>query len=159
MCPATPTAAIATLTLSTPPPTPPLALQPLHVRTRALLRATSNSISDMPGRDKEREIIETFITSFAQATDTDNAATNLYISGSPGSGKTALVHSVLHSIDLSASKVEVVTLNCMGLKDVSVVLDRAYEALQSLKSEKRNAKGSKGKQSIKNLLASLRTKW
>ncbi|KAJ7429760.1 hypothetical protein B0H11DRAFT_2141381 [Mycena galericulata] len=91
--PVTPTAKIAQLMLATRHPSPPYLLLPIHARARALLRATCNSPStEMAGRDAEHVAISAFFASLSDHADAVEH-TSLYISGTPGTGKTALINS------------------------------------------------------------------
>ncbi|KAK7005793.1 AAA domain-containing protein, partial [Favolaschia claudopus] len=137
--PATPTAEIAELTLATPPPTPPNSLLPIHVRARALLRATCNSsATEMAGRDAERDTISSFFASLMDREDISELG-SLYISGSPGTGKTALVNSILRGIDLGNAKV--ISINCMALNSVDALWERLVEELNPAADKKRKTAG------------------
>ncbi|KAJ6594225.1 P-loop containing nucleoside triphosphate hydrolase protein [Mycena capillaripes] len=158
--PATPTAEIAQLTLTTPPPTPPNSLLPIHARARALLRATCNSsATDMAGRDSERAAISSFFASLIDQADVVEH-TSLYISGSPGTGKTALVNSVLRTLDVN--HVKVVTINCMALNSVDVLWERLIEELGATAEKKRKTAGRpkklQGRDMVDALLTVLPTK-
>ncbi|KAH9831231.1 P-loop containing nucleoside triphosphate hydrolase protein [Rhodofomes roseus] len=126
--PRTPSTSFNHLSLSTPPPSPPSALLPLHVRVRALLRATSNGVAGMTGRTAERALIQHFLTAFFTAVEEHTA---LYISGSPGTGKTALVNDVLRACrtEMETSDVKAIVLNCMTLKGVDAIWEGLAEAL------------------------------
>ncbi|KAF7376419.1 AAA domain-containing protein [Mycena sanguinolenta] len=158
--PATPTAEIAQLSLATPPPTPPNSLIPIHVRARALLRGTCNSAAaEMAGRDSERAAITAFFASLID--EVDNVEhTSLYISGSPGSGKTALVNSILRTLD--DNHVKVVTINCMALNSVDVLWERLVEELGTTPDKKRKtagrAKKLQGRDAVEALLSVFPTK-
>ncbi|KAF7306005.1 AAA domain-containing protein [Mycena chlorophos] len=157
--PPTPTEEIAQLSLATPPPTPPSALLPLHVQARALLRATSNSpATDMAARDQERVVIADFFASLLHDAETQH--TSLYISGSPGTGKTALVNSVLRA--LPADQAKVITINCMALNSVDVLWDRLTEELGGNADKKRKTAGRlrklQGKELVESLLDAHRSK-
>ena len=89
------------LTLSTPPPSPPASLLPIQARVCALLRFTSNNTSSsIAGRDVERTSLLQFLTSFSDGTsiDHDTQMTSMFISGAPGTGKTALVNTIIHDL-------------------------------------------------------------
>ncbi|KAJ7772656.1 P-loop containing nucleoside triphosphate hydrolase protein, partial [Mycena maculata] len=158
--PATPTAEIAQLTFATPPPTPPNSLLPIHARARALLRATCNSpATEMAGRDVERAAISDFFVSLGE----DAAAiehTSLYISGSPGTGKTALVNSVIRT--LSADQIKVIMINCMALNSVDALWERLIEELGGAADKKRKTAGRpkklQGREAVDALLTVATTK-
>jgi cell division control protein 6 len=79
-----------------------------------------------------------------------------YISGAPGTGKTALVSEVLRTI--AKDKVKGVYVNCTGLKEESSVWARVLEegGFPSLKG-----KGSAGseKKKFETALSSQNIKW
>ncbi|TFK44215.1 P-loop containing nucleoside triphosphate hydrolase protein [Crucibulum laeve] len=160
LVPATPTMEISNLVISTPPPTPPNVLLPIHARARALLRSTCNSPQiQIAGRDAERAIIRDFLVSFINGTATDEEAsiTSLYISGTPGTGKTALVNSIIRAL---GSDLKVITINCMALKSVDALWERLIEEFEIAPKRKvaGKAKKVKGREAVEALLASLRTK-
>lgn len=150
---------IHTLVISTPPPTPPVLLLPIYTRARGLLRSTSTNVSSIAGREDERQRILEFITSSWG----DSAHTSLYISGTPGTGKTALVNSVLRSFEKSegTSDLRVISINCMALNGLDALWDRLYEELYPTRASKNAAKPckAKGKQAIDKVLSSLNYKW
>ncbi|KAH9855198.1 P-loop containing nucleoside triphosphate hydrolase protein [Lenzites betulinus] len=128
---ATPVASLAHLSLATPPPTPPTSLLPIHIRARALLRPTCNDTPQFAGRSSERHKIESFLISFlADEFDADSPST-LYVSGSPGTGKTALVNVVLAAMNttLESKSTRVLSVNCMALASVEAVWHRLAEVL------------------------------
>jgi cell division control protein 6 len=157
LIPNTPTAEISQLRLNTPPPTPPTVLAPMHVRVKALLRSTSNGAGDMPGRESESQTIRQFITSFLDdASGRAEDVSALYISGTPGTGKTALVHSVLGSLDLKSKDVRPVVINCMALNNLDSLRDRLVEEFGS-KAVK--AKKFKSKRTMETIFSEMQTKW
>ncbi|KAJ7629887.1 P-loop containing nucleoside triphosphate hydrolase protein [Mycena rosella] len=158
--PATPTAEIAQLTLATPPPTPPTLLLPIHARARALLRATCNNpATEMAGRDSERAAISAFFASLIDQAD-EVEHTSLYISGSPGTGKTALVNSVLCT--LGVDEIKVININCMALNSIDVLWERLVEELGGYAEKKRRPAGrpkkSQGRDIVDALLTVVPTK-
>ncbi|KAK0231340.1 P-loop containing nucleoside triphosphate hydrolase protein [Armillaria fumosa] len=153
--PSTPTTAVGHLTISTPPPTPP-SLLPIHTRARALLRPTSDCTGEMPGREKERSVIRDFIT----ISDNGDQITSLYISGSPGTGKTVLVNALIQSLGLDLNGTKIITVNCMALENVEALWERLSEEFQGpckRKQSRRTAKG-KGKGTVEDILSSLDSK-
>ncbi|PBK73173.1 P-loop containing nucleoside triphosphate hydrolase protein, partial [Armillaria solidipes] len=153
--PSTPTTAVGHLTISTPPPTPP-SLLPIHARARTLLRPASDCTGDMPGREKERSVIRNFIT----ISDNGDQITSLYISGSPGTGKTALVNVLIQSLGSDLNGTKIITINCMALENVEALWERLSEEFQGpckRKQSRRTAKG-KGKETVEDILSSLDSK-
>ncbi|CAK5281399.1 unnamed protein product [Mycena citricolor] len=159
LIPGTPTAEIAQLTLVTPPPTPPTILLPIYARARALLRSTCNSpATDMTGREAEHALLSAFFSTLVQDAP-DVEQTSLYISGSPGTGKTALVNSILR--DLDVQQVKVITINCMALNSLDVLWDRLIEELGGNKDKKKGGNRMKkvqGRETVEALLAASSTK-
>ncbi|KAL5524143.1 hypothetical protein ACEPAG_8316 [Sanghuangporus baumii] len=112
---------------STPPPSPPTSV-PLHVRVRGLLRTTSDSAYSMSleGREAERAVIESFLHSLDS--DSDVTESVLYVSGSPGTGKTALVNSIIASAKV-ADDVKVIFINCMAITGMDALWEKLAEEL------------------------------
>ncbi|KAF8232203.1 P-loop containing nucleoside triphosphate hydrolase protein [Tricholoma matsutake] len=154
--PTTPTPEISHLAIATPPATPPTVLLSVHARARALLRPTCNSDdTEIAGRDAECAVIQQFLTSFLDCLSTDDEqSTSLYISGSPGSGKTALVNSILRSLN---TDVKVICINCMALNSLDALWERLLEDLHD--GSKRKAAGKvKGREAVEALLSNRQTK-
>ncbi|KAG8821463.1 AAA ATPase, partial [Serendipita sp. 401] len=103
----TPVFELGNLQLATPPVTPasrrnePSAI---YAQTRALLRTSTTASVALIGRQNERDAITGFFTN-----DTTRC---LYISGTPGTGKTALVNDILKGQESTLSSKY---LNCMGM--------------------------------------------
>lgn len=130
-------------------PTPPKALQPIHVRVRSALRPTCDSPTNtLSSRAEERAVLAKFLQSFLA----DDDQTALYVSGTPGTGKTALVHDVVRG--LAGDDVQVVYMNCMALKDIGSMYARLLEELPQPTSKK-GKKALKGKAAVEQLLESL----
>ncbi|KAI0330135.1 P-loop containing nucleoside triphosphate hydrolase protein [Cubamyces sp. BRFM 1775] len=159
---ATPATCLSHLTLATPPPTPPLILLPIHIRAKALLRPTCNDTPQFAGRSVEKQKIESFIIGFLADLVAEDAASTLYVSGSPGTGKTALVNAVLASLDasLQAEDVGVLSVNCMALGGVDAVWQRLAEILGNCSKSAGRSKRSKDtpKQAVEKALASSEKK-
>ena len=132
---------------------------PLHIRSRALLRATCNSSAEIAGRLLERQLITKFIATFISSSP-DSNATNpvLYISGSPGCGKTALVNSILATfrVELLQGNTKVVFVNCIALNGLEAVWERLIEELGS--PRKRSAK-TRNSDIVEKLFAGQTSKW
>ena len=145
------------LALQTPPRTPSLQL-PLHARARALLRATCNSNANIAGRSAEREMIRNFVTAFFAATPKPEDLVNpvLYISGSPGCGKTALVTAVLNDLEVEMFEhgVNVILINCMAFNSLESVWERLLQELGGSLP-----RGKKSRDCVENILARRNSKW
>ncbi|KAJ8518123.1 hypothetical protein ONZ45_g4744 [Pleurotus djamor] len=151
LVPATPDTVLQR-TLATPPPTPPTSLLPIYARARALLRATSNNTAtNIAGRDSERDIIQMFITGVSTS--------SLYISGSPGTGKTALVNTIIRDHEES-DQLKVITINCMALNNVDALWAQLAEELDGNGKRKASARSKKvkGREAVEALLAVRKTK-
>ncbi|KAG8699290.1 AAA ATPase [Ceratobasidium sp. 395] len=109
----------------TPPATPPTTLS-LHARARALLRPGPGEVI---GREKERAILSDFLSSFAAGSTNQSGDASqhsaAYISGAPGTGKTALVSEILRGI--ATDGLRGIYVNCTGLKEESTVWARVLE--------------------------------
>jgi cell division control protein 6 len=152
------TLSMSHLGLQTPPPTPCTFL-PLYVRTRALLRATCDSSTEFAGRIPERQFIGNFITEFIKSGPVSEVTKPvLYISGSPGCGKTALVNSILATseVELLENNINLVSINCMALNGLEAVWERLVEELGS--SDKRKVK-TRNCEVVENLLSNGTSKW
>jgi cell division control protein 6 len=84
-------------------------------------------------------------------------ATSLYISGSPGCGKTALVNSVIATAVLDENKVKVLSVNCMALKSIDALWERLVDAFGGVKTKARSK--AKGHALVELTLKGLKTKW
>ncbi|KAF5328863.1 hypothetical protein D9619_011723 [Psilocybe cf. subviscida] len=148
-------------TVITPPSTPPVALLPLHVRVRALLRPTCNDEQkEIAGRDEERAAITEFFTTFVEGTTGDDAATSMFISGPPGTGKTALVNAIIRQVlGTDATDVKVLTINCMALKSVDALWERLTEEFSAGLKKKSTARKAKGRDAVTNILGGLTSKY
>ncbi|EMD37480.1 hypothetical protein CERSUDRAFT_114125 [Gelatoporia subvermispora B] len=118
--------------LATPPTSPPSPL-PLHARARALLRPICNDVSNIAGRNEERKLIREFITSFLALAPSSAENSALYVSGTPGTGKTALINAVMHSLEaeLEPHTATVISVNCMALTSIDAIWDRLAEELSA----------------------------
>ncbi|KAI6129306.1 P-loop containing nucleoside triphosphate hydrolase protein [Pisolithus croceorrhizus] len=137
---ALPTTDMSTLALSTPPPTPHATLLPIHARARALLRATCNDKSPITGRVTERETIKNFICS---SWESQSTYPSLFISGMPGTGKTALVNAVLNELEEDRD-VEVISVNCVAYHNLDALWDHlrdTFATTQPIKGSPRKVRG------------------
>jgi cell division control protein 6 len=160
--PATPSKEIADLAISTPPPTPPANLLPLHVRIRALLRSTcNNSEIQVSGREAERTTIFDFLTPFIDGTSIsrDKIHSSMFISGAPGTGKTALVNAMIRRLSVDHPEVRVIAINCMALKDSDALWERMIEEFRDASNKRSLGKKSKGRDVVKSMLNALNVKW
>ncbi|QRV94200.1 enoyl-CoA hydratase/isomerase family protein [Ceratobasidium sp. AG-Ba] len=107
----------------TPPATPPTTTLSLHARARALLRPGPGEVI---GREKERSILTGFLSSFiVEAFNETGRFSAAYISGAPGTGKTALVGEILKSV--ATDTLRGIYVNCTGLKEENSVWARVLE--------------------------------
>ena len=91
----------------------------------------------------------------------DQVPKTLYISGSPGTGKTALVNSVLRDLEHESgqSRLRVVAMNCMALNSLDEFWDRLLEELVGRKKRKARKKKSKGLEAVICTLLELDCRW
>lgn len=89
----------------------------------------------------------------------DEPSPTLYISGSPGCGKTALVNSVLGELKPEAGGVKTIFINCMALNNLDALWDRMFEEIDTEGKQKSKSRKAKGKDAIEALLTGIRTKW
>lgn len=75
----------------------------------------------MEGRETERTVIESFLHSLDS--DSDVTESVLYVSGTPGTGKTALVNSIIASTNV-AGDVKVVFINCMAITGMDALWEK-----------------------------------
>lgn len=139
---------------------PPVALLPIHARVRALLRSTCNGTFTIAGRSAERDVITKFVASAQETTASDAPCkSSLFISGTPGTGKTALVNSILAGLEYSQD-LKVITVNCMALNSVDDLWNCLCENIENPTLVKRN-KGvkAKGKRLLDRILASQERRW
>ena len=121
--------------------------------------ATSNSTSALmstAGREAEKAVIESFLHGLDD--DADVPESVLYISGSPGTGKTALVNSIISENIDARSGLKVIFLNCMAIVDIDTLWRRLAEELGAVvspakKATRKGAKKVQGKDDINALLS------
>ena len=142
-------------------PATPKISQPIHVRARALLRATCNSAGDFAGRSAESAALRDFITSFFAAKSpktVDDVHPILYISGSPGCGKTALINNVLNALedDMAAKSVKLSFVNCMAMNNLDAVWERL---IADFGATKKRGKQAVSGDAVQKLFATRKDKW
>eukprot|EP00049_Salpingoeca_infusionum_P021813 m.4628 g.4628 ORF g.4628 m.4628 type:complete len:591 (+) comp4536_c0_seq1:230-2002(+) len=93
----------------------------------ALRRLTPENVPRaLVSREREREVIETFWRTHLEA----SKAGSLYISGKPGTGKTATIRELLHKFAKEGSKTPTVSINCMSVKEPRHIFVRILEQLR-----------------------------
>ncbi|KAI9814738.1 MAG: AAA ATPase [Pycnora praestabilis] len=115
------------LTPSTPrtPATPSNSLPTVYGAARQLFMRSANP-GRLVGRDAERNELDDFIRSRVQS----RSGGCLYISGPPGTGKSALVNEVCEDFK-SMESVKTAYINCMSLKDSKDVYGKLIGSLCS----------------------------
>ncbi|XP_036401435.1 cell division control protein 6 homolog [Megalops cyprinoides] len=93
-------------------------------------------------RDKERSTIRSFLTDKVK----QGLPASLYISGAPGTGKTACLNCVLQEMEDQLQAVQKVVINCMTL--------RSSQSIFPLLAERLGASGSHSGQRLERLLTS-----
>lgn len=109
----------------------------------------------MSGRSDERAVIIEFISSFTGSSPVEGTS-SLYISGSPGTGKTALVNIILGELD--SSSLTVININCMALNDIESLWERVIDELSPLAPKKNKASKPKGFAGVNKVLETA-SKW
>ena len=99
----------------------------------------------------ERDVI----TGFVREDDVDSSITTLYISGSPGTGKTALVNSVLCDFE---GLTRILSINCMALNSVDELWDRIMEELGDGEKKARGRKAN-GREAVLKVLGQMEGRW
>lgn len=107
------------------PPTPrpsatPTTAQSVYSQARQLFARGANS-GRLFGRDTEREKVTSFIEECLES----QKGSCLYISGPPGTGKSAMVHEVCGDTDLSSVKVSHV--NCVSMRNARDVYSKLIQ--------------------------------
>ena len=115
----------STLTPRTPktPGTPSTASTSIYHQARQLFSRCSNP-SRLVGREEERGELSTFITTCLQS----KSAGCLYVSGPPGTGKSALVDEVLHQFN-DITNITHSIVNCMSVRNAKDLSRKLSEDL------------------------------
>jgi len=100
-----------------------------HVKPKSQYRDArkalhSNSPTEMPGR--EREIEE--LTKFIEENLANDNSSSIYVSGPPGTGKTASLNLILQKEDI-ISRVQHIYINCTAIKSATSVYSRLTKQL------------------------------
>ncbi|XP_012935046.1 cell division control protein 6 homolog [Aplysia californica] len=124
------------------PPKSPVRSSPLQKSNARMYQTTKRCLhtakpARLVGREKEEEKVEEFISERVDA----GTSGSLYVSGAPGTGKTAVVQHVVDKLKNEYGNLETAYVNCMTLKDSNGVFGKLYEQL--------TGKTYKGKDSVK----------
>ncbi|KAA0194797.1 hypothetical protein HAZT_HAZT009329 [Hyalella azteca] len=93
---------------------------------QAVRRALSHTMPELVGRDVEVATIKSFLQSCLQ--ENQKRAGAMYISGAPGTGKTAALTRILETLP-EIKGISPVWVNCMGLQGASAVFARISQEL------------------------------
>ncbi|XP_059184510.1 cell division control protein 6 homolog [Centropristis striata] len=85
----------------------------------------------VPERLLSREAERASIRSFLQETALQRRPGSLYISGAPGTGKTACLNCVLQEMKVELSSVQTVLVNCMSLRSSHAIFPLLAEKLKA----------------------------
>ena len=115
----------------------------------------------MAGREQERSEIQAFILGFIDGTSATKNTSALYISGSPGTGKTALVNATLADLAGQLTDVQLLSVNCMALDGVDAVWQRLAEMVSTGSKSPGRARKSKDspQQIVEKALGSNKQRW
>ncbi|KZT56250.1 P-loop containing nucleoside triphosphate hydrolase protein [Calocera cornea HHB12733] len=83
--------------------------------------------SELAGREDERVELLAFLAPFLTAGDGGEDSRVMYVSGTPGTGKTAVIKKVLEEVEVDGRRVGMV--NCMGLASAKEVWDAVWAAM------------------------------
>lgn len=86
-------------------------------------------------REKEQAMINTFLNKHVSA----RTGGSLYISGAPGTGKTAVLTEMMKNLKANKSQCNVVYLNCMGVRDSMDIYDKLYTEITGKTCVKKGA--------------------
>ena len=105
-------------------------------------------------REEERQIINTFL----QEKVLKRTASSMYISGAPGTGKSALMQEILQEQETAFKSfgVKVIQINCMSLKEPRTILQCISTELASKASAKKDFIDLKG---LSQVIAKCRAKF
>ncbi|KAF1815857.1 cell division control protein Cdc6 [Eremomyces bilateralis CBS 781.70] len=106
-------------------PTTPRTTAPNIYNKARLLFARSIQPGRLVGRDHERQELQDFIASHTS----EKMPGSLYISGPPGTGKSALVTEVFQDLHLDES-IKSATINCVGAKTSKDIIGRIFEKFE-----------------------------
>ncbi|KAL3282050.1 hypothetical protein HHI36_005251 [Cryptolaemus montrouzieri] len=107
-----------------------------HIYQNAKMALHSTTPQSMPGRQTEFEELETFIRNNFQ----EKRSASLYISGPPGTGKTASLSLILEKEEI-LENFKKVYVNCTSIKSSGAVFSRIIKELE-LKETARNERES-----------------
>lgn len=112
--------------LNDTPPTQLRLLKPTQSRYSSARKAlTINGNYNLPGREKEIEELKSFIDELVSK----RASGSLYISGHPGTGKTASLMKLMNN-ETYKKKIEMVYINCTSVATVSGIYKRIVQELE-----------------------------
>ncbi|KZO90761.1 P-loop containing nucleoside triphosphate hydrolase protein [Calocera viscosa TUFC12733] len=120
----TPSLDMARLQLGADEDIKPLPSPNVYISARAALKAPP---SELAGREDERVELLAFLAPFLSGSEEDSRV--MYVSGTPGTGKTAVIKKVLEEVE----GVRVGMVNCMGLASAKEVWDAVWAALGEAK--------------------------
>lgn len=116
----------------TPTDTQPISEDPFHVAKRAFHRSGNFKII---GRVEEKAELTRFWYDHVES----GRGGSIYISGNPGTGKTALVDELIPELMLMGNNnYKLIKINCMMLKDPLKAFKEISQSIKSLKVEDKN---------------------
>ncbi|KAI1329597.1 P-loop containing nucleoside triphosphate hydrolase protein [Xylariaceae sp. FL0255] len=123
-------------------PSTPSTIQTIYHRARQLFSRSADP-GQLIGRDNEREQL----TQFLQRCNTSNPSGCIYVSGPPGTGKSAMVNHVAQNLS-GATPVKKAYINCMSIKSSKDL----YEILWDQISDDHESSGEDASTAVHKLL-------
>lgn len=108
---------------------------PKSSKQRSIKRALVDNVNfRLPGRETEFDELSSYINNIVAT----NGSGSLYISGAPGTGKTATLNKIINSDELK-KKLKIVFINCTGISSIGSIYKKVCEEL-NLKRQGERAK-------------------
>lgn len=98
---------------------------PKSVKKRSVKRALVDNVNfRLPGREKEFDELSKYINNII---DTDGSG-SMYISGAPGTGKTATLNKIINSKEFK-KKLKIAYINCTGISSIGAIYKKTCQEL------------------------------
>ncbi|KAK9380692.1 P-loop containing nucleoside triphosphate hydrolase protein [Kockiozyma suomiensis] len=107
--------------LLSPPQTP--STPTIYSGAKSVFQRSASSTAPLLCRDSERQIIESFINTHVEK----RTSGCLYVSGPPGTGKSALTSEVVHRVVKADNTIRVNNVNCVTVRKPALVISKIVE--------------------------------